>query len=179
MTMVVNEILKKMVTELQTYMNVGLTEDNLLYVDEIKRGLIQENRNRKNIIIAVQGGDHEDPNYVDGIVSLEEFDKIAFTLPAREIGGGEMWWRRGVIKVEAFFIRQKLSEDEAHDTGYELLGKILNTLKDVNMTGVSDSYGEAAIKLFVYANTYFQSGGKPNQFIFRGKLLWACLTERP
>lgn len=179
MTMIVNMILDALVTQLTTVCQTNVPEADLTYADIVKKGLLQENKIKKNVGIGVTGGDHDDPNYLDGIVTLGAFENVAFQVPPREIGGGQMWWRRGVVRVEAFFVREKLDEDEAFEKAYEVLGRCSSAIEGTQLSGLTDDYDEHAIKMLCYANTYFESGGKPNQFIFRGKLYWMCLTERP
>lgn len=179
MTQVVNLILDALVEHLTETMQTNISEDDLTYADVVKKGLLQSNKTQKNVQIGVTGGDHEDPLYTDGIVTLEKLPNIGFTLPAREIGGGQMWWRRGVARIDCFFVRERLTEDEAHEAGYDVLGRLLSSIEDTSLYGLTDDYGEHAIKVFCFGNTYFESGGPPKSYIFRGKVLWQCLTERP
>lgn len=179
MTMVVNLVLDAIVTHLTKVMQTDVDEDDVTYADIVKKGLLQENKTKKNIGIGVSGGDHDDPEYLDGIVTLAKMPNIAMTVPAREIGGGQIWWRRGLVRIECFFIRERLTEDEAFIASYEVLGRVLNNIENVNLSGIVDSYDERAIKLFCLGNTYFESGGAPKSFIFRGKVFWECMTERP
>jgi len=178
MSHIVNLLLGKMVEHLTATMQTPISEDDVTYADIVKKGLLQENKAKKNIAIGVTGGDHDDPEMTDGVVTLGKHPDIGFMLPPREIGGGQMWWRRGVIRVECFFIREKLEEDEAFDAAYEVLGRLMGNLETVNLSGLTDDKGERAIKLFCFANTFFESGGAPKSFIFRGKVSWICLTER-
>lgn len=174
--LILDKIVERLIADCQT----DVPEDDVTRADVVKKGLLQDNRVRKNIEIAVEPGNHEDPNYIDGIVSLEELKNIALDVPPREIGGGELWWRRGVVRIEAFFIQEGLTEDEAFVAAYQVLGRVQNNIQLIDMTGVVDDWGERAIKILTYANTYFESGGaKQKQLIFRGKVFWACLTERP
>ena len=178
MTQVVNLLLDALVTHLGTQMNDGLETTALNYVDNIKKGLLQENKLVKNVALGISGGDHDDPEYKDGIVTLEELKNIGFYVDPREVGGSQVWWRRGTIRVECFFIREGLTENQAFDAGYEVLGHLEDNIENLDVTGIVDTYGERAIKVFCYANTYFESGGPPKSFIFRGKVFWQCLTER-
>jgi len=178
MSHVVNLILDTMVTHLTQVMQTDVDEDNETYADIVKKGLLQENKAKKNIAIGVTGGDHDNPEYLDGIVTLGTHPQIGFDLPAREIGGGQMWYRRGVVRVECFFIREKLEEEDAFIAAYEVLGRLMDNIENVNLTGIVDDKGERAVKLFCIGNTFFESGGAPKSFIFRGKVLWMCLTER-
>ena len=179
MTQVVDLILDKIVERLTLVMQTNIDPTDITYADIVKKGLLQENKAKRNIGIGVTGGDHDDPEYTDGIASLSKLPEIAMDLPIREIGGGQMWWRRGVIRVECFFIREKLEEDAAFVAAYEVLGRIMANLESINFTGVVDSFDERALKLFCYGNTFFESGGAPKSFIFRGKVFWQVMTERP
>jgi hypothetical protein len=104
---------------------------------------------------------------------------IAQDFPAREIGGGQLWWRRGVIMLECFYIQQQYTEDEAFNQAYAVLGRLLSVVEGTPMSYITDSYGEKAIKIYCHSNTFFESGGPPNQYIFRGKVFWSAMTERP
>jgi hypothetical protein len=179
MTQVVDMVLDKIVDHLTLVMQTNIDPTDVTYADIVKKGLLQENKAKRNIGIGVTGGDHDDPEYTDGVVSLSKMPEIAMDLPVREIGGGQMWWRRGVIRVECFFIREKLEEDEAFIAAYDVLGRVQANIENIDLTGTVDDYGERAIRLFCFGNTFFESGGAPKSFIFRGKVFWLCLTERP
>lgn len=179
--MVVNMVLDRIVSTLIEKCQTAVPATELSYVDVVKKGLLQSSKTVKNVQFGVSGGDHEIPDYMDGIATAKQFEEDAgFVLPyAREIGGGVMWFRRGVVRIEAFFIRERLTEDVAHEAAYEVLGRVISALDDMSVNGLSDDYGERAIRMFCTGNTYFESGGPPKSYIFRGKVLWSCLTERP
>ena len=179
MTQIVNMILDALTARLTEVCQVQVNADDLTYADVVKKGLLQQSKTQKNVSIGISGGDHDDPNYTDGIVTLEKLPNIAMQIAAREIGGGQTWWRRGVVRIECFFIRERLTEDEAHVAGYEVLGRVQSAIENIDLTGLVDDYGERAQQIFCFGNTYFESGGPPKSFIFRGKVLWQCLTERP
>jgi hypothetical protein len=91
--------------------------------------------------------------------------------------------RRGVAKLECFYIRpvssEKFNEDRAHEIAYDTLGRLMSVIETAPVEGITDDFGEKVIKIFCYANTFFESGGPPNNYIFRGKVFWAIFTERP
>lgn len=177
-TSCVNLILKRLVDKVELDLKTNIPESDPIRARVVKRGLLQTNKVENIVQIGITGGDHEDPNYRDGIITLETMQNIGMHLPPREIGGGQYWWRRGIARVECFFIQQKYNEDEAHDAGYALLGRLMDSIDTVNPTGLVDDFGEGCIKIFCHSNTYFESGGPPNQFIFRGKVFWTALTFR-
>ncbi len=178
-TQIVNLILDKIVTDLTAAMITDVADGDVTKADVVKKGLLQQDKVSRNIEIGVTGGDHDDPNYTDGIIDLQRMPQVAFYAPAREVGGGELWWRKGVARVECFFIRERLTEDQAFSAAYIILGRLQESLALVNMSGLVDTFGERAIKMYSFGNTFFQSGGPPKSFIFRGKILWQVLTERP
>jgi hypothetical protein len=180
-TMIVDLLLDRLVEQLTLKCITELTDPNdPTKADFVKKGLLQENKLQKNIQIGVQGGDHEDPNYRDGITSLSELPNIGWRVPVREVGGGEMWWRRGVVRIETFFVGANANyESQAHQYAYELLGRVEETIAATYVADLVDSFGEHAELMFTFGNTFFESGGAPKSFIFRGKVFWTCLTERP
>jgi hypothetical protein len=179
MTQVIDLILDKIVAKLTEVMQTNVDTTDITYADLVKKGLLQEPKLTKNVALGVTGGDHDNPDYMDGIVTLEDMQNIGWTASAREVGGGQLWWRRGVVRVECFFVRERLEEPAAFQAGYEVLGRVEANIENINLSGVVDDFDERAIRLYCIGNTFFESGGKPKTFIFRGKVLWQCLTERP
>lgn len=176
MASVVPLILSQIAASLQKSMIDDISSDDVTRAGIVKVGRYQDNPTKDGIYIAVQGGDLDDPNYLDGIISLEEMDNINFRMPAREIGGGEMWWRRGTIRFGCYFIKAKLSEEEAADAAYTVYQRIQDTMNGLNVNASSGD--ETAQLIFLYGGTMFESGGPPTSYIWRGKVLWQCLTER-
>jgi len=178
MTQIINMVIDAIVANLTETMQSNVDKTDVTYADVVKKGLLQANKTKKNIQVGVTGGDHEEPNYLDGIVDLDSMPNIAIKFAAREVGGGQLWWRRGVAKLEAFFVKEKLAEDLAFEAGYETLGRLMSSIEETSVAQLVDTYDERAIKIYCIGNTFFESGGG-SQFIFRGKILWQCLTERP
>lgn len=143
----------------------------------VKSGLLQEQKLQRRIALGVTGGDREYPNMIDGIMSMKEHPNIGWTMPTREIGGGQSWWRRGTIVFEAFLVRENLDEIGARNAAYEAMRTIVETVRATNVSHLVDSSGERALRIFVPANTMFEGGGGPTKFIFRGKILWLCATN--
>lgn len=170
-----DRIRDKLVYTFQTNMD----ETYPIYADTVKIGRFQENPNKKNVYIAVQSGDPEDLNFVDGIVSLDDFKDIDMAPPPREIGGGEHWWRRGVVQYGCFFNKSNFSEEVALEYAYELLGYMQKAMREIQVADLVDDYGEQAYYLFSFANTFTESGGPPKSYIWRGRMYWQCLTEQP
>jgi hypothetical protein len=178
MTQIINMVLDALVAHLTTTMITNIA-DKTTKATLVKKGLLQVDKIASPIEIGITGGDHENPDYRDGIVTLGSQDAIAMELPAREIGGGQFWVRRGVARLECFFVTKNYSETVAHEKAYDILGRLSSEIEQCAIGGMTDDYGEIAGRMYCFGNTFFQSGGPPDQYIFRGKILWQFFTERP
>lgn len=177
-THVVDLILDEMVAHLQLMLIDNIPSDNKSRAKVVKKGLIVENKTVDHIQLGVQAGDHEDPEMEDGIASLQKLPEIGLRYATREIGGSETWVRRGVVRLEAFFVTQGYSEEDAFRIGYAVLGRATSAIATTPIAGLRDDFGEQALTLHPYATTYHESGGPPSSYIFRGKIKWICFTER-
>lgn len=148
-------------------------------VSVIKAGRYQESPNSANLRLSVQGGDLDDPELMDSIFDPEVHkNMMAFTIDSREIGGTQMWVRRGVVRFELFLITEQLDFHHSRDIAYTILGRVQQNIESINVSDLYDDYGEHAVKLFSTQNSFFQSGGPPSSYLYRGKVRWDCLTER-
>lgn len=177
-THIIDMVLDEMVAHLQTVLIDNLPSDDKSRAKVVKKGLIVENKTTDHIQLGIQAGDHEDPDMEDGIASLQKLPEVGLQFPTREIGGTETWVRRGVVRLEAFFVTQGYSEDDAFRIGYAILGRATTAISRTPVNGLRDSFGEMALLLLPYATTYHESGGPPSSYIFRGKIKWVCFTER-
>lgn len=180
-TMIVNMMLDRFEEHLTQKMITDLDEDDPRRVNKIKKGLFQENPTviSKHIHLAIQGGNHEKPDLQDGIFSLDKHPNLAFVGAVREIGGGVLWERYISIEIGCFYIQKNLPEDDAHEQAYNILGLLLNNIENVNFSQMYDTYGEHPVEVFCLANTFFESGGPPDKYIFRGRIEIIVITERP
>jgi len=169
---------------IKDYLDTALTEevpeDDPTRAVLVKVGRLQESPLKKNVSVAVAGGDFEDPGYLDGRIDNSAFDNLQIPdLWASEIGGGVYWWRRGTINMRVFFVRQRFDEERALHYAYEFYGRLLDALSKCPIHGLIDDYGEVShAPIYVEGNSFFESGGS-DQYIWRGKLLWRVLTRRP
>jgi hypothetical protein len=180
MTQIVNLIIDELVEYLNEEMAVKVATDDPTHVDMVKKGKFQSDPTRQNIWLAVSGHDPEKPELADGLIS--SFDKvtdIGINFHTREIGGGVMWWRRGVIQVGCYFVRERYTEEQAYVHAYNVLGKVESLIESTPIRGLVDDFGEKAILIFCNQDTFFESGGPPKSYIFRGKVIWQVLTEKP
>ena len=149
-------------------------------VNVIKFGRFLENPTApgKQIYLSISGGSQTDPDLRDQIVDSTENRQVSMYVPAYEIGGGEMWWRRGEVKVGFFLGSLKLSEDACGDLAYEIFGRLMANIENCPVGGIVDSNGETVLLILCFASTFMESGGGGN-FIWRGSVKWQILTERP
>lgn len=145
----------------------------------VKVGRYQGNPVKENVLVAISGGDFEDPSYLDARADHDSLDQFGLrNLPIGEIGGGMYWWRRFSIDFRTFFVKERYEELIAMKFAYEFLGRLQKAVESCSLRLI-DAYGERtnSIPPFVEGSSMFESGGK-RQYIWRGKLLWRVLTWR-
>jgi hypothetical protein len=173
--------LNRLKEHLTARMIADVATDDPTLAKVVKIGLFQDDPTNRNVYIAIQGGNHEDPKDTDGIITGYRMQTdVGIDFPyAREIGGGQIWRRKVSVAIGCYFIRQKFSEDEATQQAYIALGRLLSSIESVNINGLVDSFDERVIEVFCHGNTFFESGGPPASYIFRGIVNVSVLTERP
>jgi len=176
MAHIVPMITERLDTWLTTNMQTAYAEDHKLRANLVKVGRFQDNPLNHTVYLAIQGGDADDPKYKDGIVSLKDFDNIQTNYFGREIGGGQLWWRRGVVQFGCYYTGD--TEDVARNYAYQVLGNLCEYIESATVSDLTDEFGERAIKMYVYADTIFEGGGPQVNYVWRGKVYWMCLTER-
>lgn len=177
---IVPMLLKSIRDHLETRLVNEVPETNPTRAILVKVGRFLENPLNMNVAVCVQGGDWEDPTYMDGRVDNSKFDNIQIRfLPAGEIGGGWNWWRRGTCRVSVYFVRQRFAEDIAMAYAYDFYGRLLKALEESPVHGLQDDYGELVVPPVYLEGASFAESGGNNQYIWRGKVLWRVLTERP
>jgi len=165
--------------------NAGLSDTDAEYAHVIRGGLLQENPLLHKVAVTAHMADPDEvePSWVDEIASPSD-PFISYT-PTWEIGGscfsGIHWWRRGCIKVDMYFLVDRLTRDEARQSSNVIRGKIEQCLGKSSgqaYLGLTDDFGEKVI-VFVVNKSHCREGGGPNQHIWRAKVWWSALTTRP
>jgi len=164
---------------LTSTMQTSISSSDPTRADIVKIGRFQDDPLANNVYIAISPSDPEKLDWVDGIVTLDTMKDIGFYMDPREVGGGQAWWRRGVVQIGCYFIKEKYNEEKALGYAHTVLSRLLNNIENINLTGVVDDFNERAIIMFCYSHHFAESGGPPDQYIWRGKIHWQCLTERP
>lgn len=179
MTHIIPLVTDRIVEKLIEYCITNVPHSDPTRLNEVKVGRYQQDPNTTQFRVSVQGGDLENPDLLDRIVDTDELENvISMRFDPREIGGTQLWIRNGTIRIELFCIVEKMTEEESRDTAYTILGRIQSNIENIYVADLTDDYGEKAIRLFSTQNNFFQSGGPPSSWIWRGKVVWHCLTER-
>ena len=174
-----NLIANAIANRLQVDLITGVPDTDPLKAKLVKIGRFQDDPTERFLYACVHNGNPEDPNYKDGIATLESFDNIGFKAYPREVGGGEFWWRRGIVEVGAYLLDMSIEQGDAAQMAHEFLGRVYSSVRKTYVTGIVDTFGERAIILFVNGTTMNESGGPPDNYIYRGKVFWQVLTNKP
>jgi len=164
---------------LTTRLQTEIPADDVTRADNVKLGRLQENKTKKNIQIGITHGDPDDPELLDGIVTLDKLPDIGMVYPEREIGGGQIWMRRGIARIECFFVAERLLEEDAFLKAWEVMGRLTQAIEEIPVNEIPrDSFGERPISVHCYASSFSESGGGKASYIFRGKAHWAIFTDK-
>lgn len=178
MSHIVPMLLNEMQTHLENQLITLVPSNDPYRLGLVKVGRFQEDPTKTISYVALQPGDPEDTNWKDGIVTVEQMENVGLNLYAREIGGGELWWRRFTASIGCYWLQDRLEEDEAMEASYMIMGRLCSAIPQLNVGGLVDDFSEIAQFTILYATTFFQGGG-PKKYIWRGKVMWQVLTERP
>lgn len=179
MSHIVTLLLDRIRDHMTLVLRTNIPANDPCRVDEVKIGRYQQNPSAARLRVAVEAGDLDDMTHMDGILPrVSRNTPIAFEMHARELGGTQFWYRRGIVQVEMFFTNLGLSEETARDRAYIIMGRVECQIEQIDLTGLVDSNGEFAHEIFMTASQMIQSGGPPSSWVFRGKCYWDCLTER-
>ncbi len=179
-TMIVPLLLERFKDHLTTALKTDISDDNEK-ADFVEVGRFQDDPTVNNIYITIQGGYLSKPEYMDGIVTLDEMHRVGMDyIPPRETGGSgqQHWWRRGTCQIGCYFIGKGLSEVLARTSAYNVFGRLSSNIENVAVSDLTDSFGETAHSAYLYATEFQQGGGPPTEYIWRGRVLWQVLTER-
>jgi len=174
MTMIIDQILTTLETHLTEKLQTDIAVTDDTYADVVKIGRFQENPKRKNVHIAISHGDPEKPEWKDEVAHGSESNTVQFKVPPREIGGGEAWWRRGIVDFGAYYLNN-VNENVARANAYELFGRIQANIKNCTVSHLTDDFNEHAFMLFLAGSEISPTGGG-GKWIWRGKVHWQCLT---
>jgi hypothetical protein len=170
--LVVNAIADHMTTKMITEVS-GVTKAKV-----VKPYRFQENPLEDNVYLWIATGDPQEAFDKDTRVSHSEAEDLGMNLPPSEVGGGHLWWRRGTANLGCYWVRDRLDQETAAQLSHQILGRAIHWLERSPISGIVDEFGERALYMFVYGNSFAEGGGN-DQFYWRGDIFWQILTERP
>jgi hypothetical protein len=151
-------------------------------VTTIKAGKLQDSPVDEKHYLCVHIGDPEDPNFADSFYGARDpgIDRGFVTAAASQIGGGDTWWRRFTVECGLFGQKTKLTREEARRIANLTRGRIERAIAGAaGLRGVTDSLGEVSLLQKVVSSRATEGGGPPSSFIWRIKVQFQVLTERP
>ena len=143
----------------------------------VKPYRFQYNPLEENVYCWISTGDPKEPFDMDSRVSFGEAENLGMRLPAGEVGGGHLWWRRGTGEVGCYWVRKRYEQDVAAFKSHQVLGRAMHWIERTPVSSIVDEFGERAIAVYLYANNFYEGGGN-DQFYWRGSIHWQILTER-
>ncbi len=176
-TFITQLVIERLRAHLTNRCQLALPEDDPTRMDEVKIGREQTDPKKRAFYLSISGGSQTDPDLRDGIVSLRTSERIGIVMPVREIGGGQVWWRFGEVKIGCFFVNAKIDETLAMRYSYAAFGRLLANIENLYIADLRDSFSEQASQMFCYASTYMESGGS-GHYIWRGSARWVFSSIR-
>lgn len=141
--------------------------------------------------IAIHEGDPDDlgDGWAHSIAVRDATDRqitnLDFRLYPREIGGGEMWWRRYKVEFVSYFLYSDQSQEEAAKLGNLFLAFLelycaSKTQANVNGWDVCKSYAinETSLQSEIAKSVAIERGGPEDDYIWQGFIWLQVLTER-
>ena len=181
MSHIVHMIVDKIADELNTALITNVSSSDSARADLVKAYRFQDSPEDYKIYVSVLPGNPNEPREEHGRIDIgEDLERLGLYIPAGEVGGGHLWWRRGRIQIGCFLLDSGFEEVDAADVAHTVLGRVEYYTERINVTGLVDDYGERAHgNVFVFASNFFEGGGPDDQYIWRGEVRWQVLTQRP
>jgi len=135
----------------------------------VKSGKLQADPTVTRLNLLVREGGDEYPDI------LLPRDYAPVPAPVFELGGGQMWLRRFTCFYELFYLGES-NRDAARSSAYVIFSRFAKVIREIPMSGLSDTFGEAAILVRI-TKQVMREGGGPGSFIWRGEHYIEFLTE--
>jgi len=162
-------------------LNSGISELSPYYVREIQSYRYLSNPAVDGTRVIVYADNPDEIDFKDSRIDVSQSQQsdLSYKIPVGEIGGGHLWWRRGIVKVEYYGLG-KFSQDtryEAAEVAYKILGRVHYNMDYVRISSLKDTYNEQGVYFHVINSSFKESGGNRVN-IWRGTLYWQALTQR-
>jgi len=177
-------IIDAIVSGLTSRLSTEIPEADVTRANKVQGGKLQENPVGYTISVTAHIGDPDElgDDWADEVALPDDphIPHLAFM----EVGGdysGIHWWRKGVVKIEVFFVRNpELSRDESREKANIVRARAERLLGEGNGAigvGLVDSFGEQTI-VFYPTKSHAREAGGPRQFIWHIKIWWKALTAK-
>jgi hypothetical protein len=102
-----------------------------------------------------------------------------YPTPVGEIGSpyGTGWWRRRFVVEIVLFLPEGTEQDAARQVANVILSRAERTLETIDVSTMTDDFGETAHKLMV-ADSFLEESGGESQRIWRGQIRTEAVTLR-
>lgn len=180
MSQISHMVVERLVTTLTLALRTNVPASDPSRAGEVKAYRFQESPLEPINFVWISTGNPSDPTYRDGRISVREDDtaNLRLYIPDGEIGGGHYWWRRGRVSIGCYYILSSYSQSVAADHAHKFLGRTIRAIEQTNVADLRDEFGEQAYQIIVPFNSFFEGGGPPAQYIWRGEIAWQVLTHR-
>lgn len=158
----------------------------------IRGGKLQEDPTH-GISVLFQSGDSLDDSFISSEYNLGGDNPFGRT--RAEIGGGDLWIRRYSLEVGFFFISQKFGlrnkddiREKADEYAHLVIGRIEHALRNVDrdrsaeaqaIRSIVDEFGEIYCWTELQDVKEIESGGPPSDYIWRVKVRFRVICQKP
>lgn len=96
-----------------------------------------------------------------------------------EVGGGHSWYRRLSVQISNYYTRERQEQDPAREYANVTRGLVEKYVKTLNVTSITDEFGEVAARLWVDRSFAEERGGPPNNYIWKSWVYVTVETRNP
>jgi hypothetical protein len=179
MSQISHLIVTRLVSQLTADLRTNISPSDPTRAGEVKAYRFQDNPLTPVNFVWVSSGNPNEPFQRDGRLASGRQEDLKLNIPDGEIGGGHYWWRRGRVTIGCYFVLKSYTQLVAADNAHKFLGRITYSIEQTNVADLVDEFGERAYQIIVPHSSFFEGGGPPAQYIWRGEVAWQCLTHRP
>jgi len=186
MAHIVSILCDTLVTELVTYCQTNVSEDDPTRAVLVRGGRLQEDPTKNVVQALVHGNDPEAPEKWEHTIITQDLTKfltggMAQVMGMYEVGGGEQWWRRFTVELQMFWKAKKLNRNQARDAAHLVLGRAEAAIKQSTsaLAAQADEFGEQAWGVYVRRSRCLERGGPPKDWIWNARIWIEIGTSKP
>jgi len=169
-----------LVAHLQTQLDIEYTS-NGWQLATIKDGRLQSDPERPDDHIMVHVNHPRDEEWYDCPIG-DRYVRYAGSLYGwergymsvlGEVGGGHRWYRRLSIEVSSYYTRNRKEQGPAREDANVVRGLVEKYTRTLAVTGITDEFGEQAVRMWVDRSRTEERGGPPDSYIWKS---WIYVT---